>query len=532
MNCSIAGSELAVTLEKRPSRMKASVNSKTVASPPGQGEASRECAEVLGGASDGAAREVHGNPLKLLHVGVALVLFANGVAWAQVPTPSRSDAVSPGAAGASIPAAPSNVLGSETQTTKIQTAPVDRSLRMEDAVAMALLRNRNVIAARLDLKESEYDRVQAELYPNPVFAYQVGNLVMGRGNRYNADSGAPLHPGVFSQTVHNLSISEIVDIWGKRQKRIGAAVQGLHYKRLLLEDVLREVSYAVRSSFADVVRKKSELQFSRDVLDRYSETVRLSRARFKAGEISEAELRKIELEGLKYQSAVIDNETDYDLSKQALAALLGLGSADEIPDIFLTEDAGPIRRSLPDLTREAVENRPDMRAITEGRRYATAILDSARREAYPDLSLGLTYMHSEFQVSGDNPNSFGIGASMPVPFFDRNQANIGRAEVGIKRVDNDRVRLSLQIRHEVEEAVRRFRRAETLLSLFKEGGMLERAETSLHVAEKSYKAGAISLLEFLESERTYLETHDEFLHAQYDHQQSAVDLIHALGKKP
>ena len=81
-------------------------------------------------------------------------------------------------------------------------------------------------------------------------------------------------------------------------------------------------------------------------------------------------------------------------------------------------------------------------------------------------------------------------------------------------------------------AVRSFKRAETILALFKQGGMLERAETSLRVAEKSYKAGAVSLLEFLEAQRTYLEIHDEYLHAQYDQRKSLVDLIHAVGKKP
>jgi outer membrane protein TolC len=60
--------------------------------------------------------------------------------------------------------------------------------------------------------------------------------------------------------------------------------------------------------------------------------------------------------------------------------------------------------------------------------------------------------------------------------------------------------------------------------------MLERAETSLRVAEKSYKAGAVSLLEFLEAQRTFLEIHDEYLHAQYDQRRSEVDLMHALGK--
>ena len=408
-------------------------------------------------------------------------------------------------------------------------ARASTSLSMEDAVGIALKRNRDIIAARLDLHEAEYDRVAAGLYPNPIFSYQLGNLVLGRGSWGNS---APRYPGVFSQTVHNVGISEIIDIWAKRSHRIQAAEQGLRYKRLLLEDALREITYAVRSAFADVLRKRSELEFSREVLDRYSETVRLSRSRFKAGEISEAEFRKIELEGLKYQNAVIDDELQLDLARQSLAALLALGPVDELPDILVAEDVGPLRRSVADLTREAIENRPDMRAIAEGRRYATASLASARREAYPDLTLGVTYMHSEFQVSGDNPNSLAVGASMPLPLFDRNQANIGRAEVGMLRSDNDGLRLTLQIRHEVAEAVRRFQRAESMLALFKEGGMLERAETSLRVAEKSYKAGAVSLLEFLESQRTYLETHDEYLHAQYDHQQSSVDLIHALGKRP
>ncbi len=409
-------------------------------------------------------------------------------------------------------------------------APTNISLNMEEAVAIALKRNRDIIAARLDLQEAEYDRVAAGMYPNPVFAYQIGNLVLGRGSSGNA--AAPRYPGVFSQTVHNVGVSEIIDIWSKRSHRIQAAEQGLRYKRLLLEDALREITYAVRSAFAEVVRKRSELEFSKEVRDRYSETVRLSRSRFKAGEISEAEFRKIELEGLKYQNAVIDNELERDLARQSLAALLGLGTVDELPDTLLPEDVGPLRRSVADLTHDAIENRPDMRAIAEGQRYATASLASARREAYPDLTLGVTYMHSEFQVSGDNPNSLAFGASMPLPIFDRNQANIGRAEIGVQRSDNDGVRLTLQIRHEVAEAVRRFQRAESLLALFREGGMLERAETSLRVAEKSYKAGAVSLLEFLESQRTYLETHDEYLHAQYDHQQSAVNLIHALGKRP
>ena len=55
------------------------------------------------------------------------------------------------------------------------------------------------------------------------------------------------------------------------------------------------------------------------------------------------------------------------------------------------------------------------------------------------------------------------------------------------------------------------------------------AERSLEVAEKSYKAGAISLLELLEAQRTFLETRAQYLRAKYDYRQSRVDLRRAVG---
>jgi outer membrane protein, heavy metal efflux system len=406
----------------------------------------------------------------------------------------------------------------------------NKSLTMDEAVQVAFRLNRDIIAARLDLESAEYDKVAAKVYPNPIVSYQVGDLVLGHGNAQ--DKSPPVRPGFFSQTVHSVGVSELIDIWAKRQQRLNVAEQGLRYKRLLVEDVLREVAYAVRSAYTDVVRQRSELQFSIEVRDRYEQTVRLSHSRFTAGEISEAEFRKVELEGLKYQNAVIDQQTQRDLAVQSLAAVMGLGAFDELPDIYEVETVTPLRRSLTDLTDDALKSRPDIRALIEGRRYASSALSSARREAYPDLTLGVTYTHSEFQVSGDNPNTLALGISMPLPIFDRNQANIGRAAVDIRRFDNDRARLTLQIQHEVAASVRNLSRAETLLALFEQGGMLERAETSLRVTEKSYKAGAVSLLEFLEAQRTYLEIHDEYLHAQYDKRRSEVDLIHALGKKP
>ena len=94
--------------------------------------------------------------------------------------------------------------------------------------------------------------------------------------------------------------------------------------------------------------------------------------------------------------------------------------------------------------------------------------------------------------------------------------------------------------------MRRAERAETLLAVFERpagsgvpgnptatsdrGGMLERAETALRVAEKSYRAGGISLIELLEAQRTYLDTRAQYLRARYDFRQATVDVTHAVGE--
>ena len=156
-------------------------------------------------------------------------------------------------------------------------------------------------------------------------------------------------------------------------------------------------------------------------------------------------------------------------------------------------------------------------------------LEQARTEALPDVSLGLSYTHSEFLVSGDNPNSLGLQLSLPLPLFDRNQANIGRAALDRRRTDNESTRLEIEIRHQVADAVRRTRRSAALLDVFEGGGMLERADTALKVAERSYKSGAVSLLELLEAQRTYIETREQYLRAQHEYRQAVIDVMHAVA---
>jgi cobalt-zinc-cadmium efflux system outer membrane protein len=406
-------------------------------------------------------------------------------------------------------------------------ARAEGGMTIDQALAIALQRNRDVLATRLDIEASQLDKVAASLYPNPVFTYTAGNFVLPHGNPQ--DKG--LDPAPLSQLVHTVGISEIVDVWAKRSARMRAADRGIEHRRLLVEDALREIAYAVRGSFADLTREQLESELARSMKARYDETIRVSGARFRAGEISEADFRKFELEGMRYQNAVIDADTELDLSRQRLAALLGLNSGSDLPGPAVMSNDARTAPSLPALLTLALQERPDLRAARQGHELADATLESARREAYPDISLGVAYTHSEFMVSGDNPNAVSLTLALPLPIFDRNQANIARARLDARRFDNDLARIELQIRGEVVLSARRLERASALLDIYEQGGMLERAEKALKVGESSYRAGSISLIELLEAQRTFIETRAQYLRAQHDYRQAVIDVTHATGRR-
>jgi len=448
-----------------------------------------------------------------------------------------------GAARTGRGATPSAPPARSAATAQATSAPAEApGLTIEQAVAIALQKNRDVIAAKMEIEGAQLDVVAARIYPNPTAQVGVGNLVLGKANDQMGQLQS--QPGFFGQPVISAGISEIIDVWSKRGARIRAADRGVEQRRYLTEDALREVVYAVRSAFADAVRAESERDMAKEVAARYADTVRLSQSRFRAGDIAESELRKIELEQLRYENAVLDSELQVEVARQRLVALLGLSASEGLPGGKLVEPETQPTFDLKQLIADALEHRPDLRAATVGRSAAEARLASAEREAYPDLTLGATYTHSEFTISGDNPNALGLSLSLPLPLFDRNQANIGKARLDIRHADNDSLRLRLVIEHDVAQAVRKAQRSQALLAVFEKpggggmtstattdtGGMLARAETALRVAEKSYKAGAISLLELLDAQRTYLDTRAQYLHARQDFRQAAIDVAHAVGE--
>jgi outer membrane protein, heavy metal efflux system len=400
------------------------------------------------------------------------------------------------------------------------TARAEEPLRVTVDDALALLRRQSpeLLAGALAVRAARGDVTTARLLPNPVVTAGVGNFPLGRTN--------PPGLGVGDTVVSTVGVAQEVPLWGKRGARIAAASEKEAAAEAARDDLDRQLAFEVRSRFIALLESSERLRLARENLDRYRETVRVTSARARAGDVSPAEADKVALEQRGFEQEVDAAALDRREAAAALLPLLGVAAPDVEPVGTLAATEAP--SAADELTADALARRPDLRAAERERAAAEAALRLARAQPWPNVTVGLSYTHSEFTVSGDLPNQLGTTFSVPLPVFDRNQGEIVRAEsaAAIARHQSDRLRL--EIAQEVRAAVERYTIARARVHRF-EDGFLRQAREARQAADVSYREGAVSLLEFLEAERTYIATERDRLDALRDLDTAAAEITKAAA---
>jgi len=391
--------------------------------------------------------------------------------------------------------------------------PAPGSITLDDALRLMRQQNPDALAEGLRLRAAQGDVVTARLLPNPTLSTSVGNLPLGRTNPPGISAG---------QTVGaQVGLTEELQLWGRRSARLAAAQGREAATAAERADLDRQLAFAVRTGFVDLLLSDERVRLARQTLDEYAETVRVSEARARAGEISPAELDKIQLE----QRTVEHDLADATLAhRQAVAALLPLIGATG-GDLTASGDvvAPAVPDDVEDLVAGALNRRPDLVAARHAAEAAEAALRQARAERWPDPTVGLVYTHSEFQISGDLRDQLGATLSLPVPVFDRNQGAIQRAEAEALIAHHDVDKLQLVIPQEVRTAVATYTSATQRVRRF-EQGFLAQARSARHAAEVAYREGTAGLLDLLEAERTYVQTLRDHLDARRDAYAAAFDV--------
>ena len=389
-------------------------------------------------------------------------------------------------------------------------------ISLDQAIDLAIAHNHALKATQTQIQQSQAQEITAALRPNP-------NLT--------ADAlFIPIEPQNFNSNIianvseFDASVSYLFERGGKRHRRIEAARDVTSQTRYQVSDAERALIFNTAQQFITAQLAESNLDLANQDLASFQQTVDIANAQYKAGAVSEADLLKITVQLLQFQ-------TDVSAAKvakvQALASLREFLGYDAVPANYDVEGEltyQPLLLSRDDLLLKALKNRPDLLASRQGVRAAESQYALAKANGQVDVTGALTYTH----VSGQN--SLGATVSLPLPIFDRNQGEIARTRYAMGAAQETAYAASDTVLTDVNSAYAAFSGNQEVVNLYT-GGYLKQAKDSRDISEYAYHRGAASLLDFLDAERSYRTTQLAYRQALASYLIAVEQLKEAVGSR-
>jgi cobalt-zinc-cadmium efflux system outer membrane protein len=401
----------------------------------------------------------------------------------------------------------------------------DRPRTTSELVQTALERNRDLLAARQRVAETQGLLRQAGVRLNPTV-----ELVAG--------TGRPL--GTHGEQEYSASYFQPIETAGKRSKRVAVGQTGVTLAEAEVTERTRQLVFDVKTRIAEVTAAQAKNDALARLLTTSQESYRLTKARVAEGDAAalEEQLLVTEVARVEAQKATLGGRVASTLLD--LRRVIGLSATDSLA--LALESPSDRELALDDLKARAVAARADLLAARATEQQAIAELTLARAEGVPDLTASAKYTHvtSEFEnlygltalgapsplVRQDNVLTFGV--SIPVFASGRNRGNVDAASARSTAARLRREYLEANIPQEVEAAYRRWTSARQTVALFRRG-VIDQSEKNLGVMRQAYTLGQLRLLDVLNEQRRLIDTELAYVDAQTELAEAAAGLEQVIG---
>jgi len=172
--------------------------------------------------------------------------------------------------------------------------------------------NPNLTAGRVGIEQSKAQEITAYLRPNPDVTATLDQL--------NPFSPNPYQP--LANTLPLVSGSYLHEREHKRELRRDSAQGATAIAASTLEDQERTLLFNLRSAFVGILHAKEILKVAQDNLAYYDRVLEVNRTRRQAGDISEVDLGRLELQRVQYESDVQTADVSLRTAKIQLLGLL------------------------------------------------------------------------------------------------------------------------------------------------------------------------------------------------------------------
>lgn len=338
-----------------------------------------------------------------------------------------------------------------------EEGPAD-GLTLDSAMDRLLRANLDLAARRIQIPAARADVLTAGLRANPIL-YTDSQLVPYRA--YNKDrSGGP--------TQYDLNITYPIDYSGKRLARKASAQSTVSVQEAEYLDAVRIVIDNLYTAFVDVLAARETVRYARASEIGLQRLLAIHEELFRRASLTRLEVNRVRNTLAASSLFVADAEATRERTKQILSRLLNLPPerAGAIEVRGTIGDLAPPPPAIEELRRIALASRPDLLAQRLGVSRALADVRLARANGFGDAYL--LYQPYTFQdnapVGSKGATSWALGATIPIPLFNRNQGGVLRSQLNTRQTRNEVAAREHAVAVEVHNAEREYRVTRDLIA--------------------------------------------------------------------
>ena len=402
-----------------------------------------------------------------------------------------------------------------------------RPLSMKEAVQLAMQQNPQRLIARLAVNERREDKTIAQSALLPQVNVVAGESVNSYNNQSIVGGPTPLRVGPFqaidaggefSLNLFNMTLT----------RRYQASREDVH-TAIFLETTEREqITALIVARYLGILRAAAnrDAAASRVELAQrlYDQALQLQ----KTGVGTDIDTLRAQVELQNEKQRLIDATTERNTEIYALAQTLALPDGQEPGLTDAMEFYHVPDFAFEDLMQQALQDRPEMKAVQSAERAASLRTKAAGEQRLPTLQFSSLYDYQARKLdSGLGAYAFSFSLKMPLWTSGRISAEQERARLQQKQISQSRRDLENAIEQQVKTALDQLNAAKQSVDVAELGLTLARQEVER--ARRRFESGVATNIEVITAQSDLARADDNRIQALYRFNQARADLARSNG---
>jgi len=406
---------------------------------------------------------------------------------------------------------------STVENQEIVLPEIHEGATLKDYLMYAALNNAGLEAAFYNWKAALERIPQVSSLPDPRFTY-----------------------GYFFQSVetrvgpqeHRFGLSQSFPWIGKLEVQGTAAAEAARAARARYEAAMLNLFYQVKDAFYEYYYLEHAIAMTRENLElvKYLESVTRSLYAGGIADFSDVVRTQVRLGELENQVQTLATLLD-----PVAARLNAVLNRPPNAPLYIPPE---LHEEIVDISEEQImswldEHNPELQAMQFAAQRARWNIALAKKNFYPDITLGIETIDTAEAISpgtpdsGKNPVIGSISLNIPV-WWNKYRAAVREAEAAYKASVEDVVERKNGLIADTQLVLYRYRDAERRVDLY-EDALVPKAKQSVDVSLESYRTGAGTFLEVIDAVRTLLDFQLAYERAFADRAQRLAELEMLTG---